>query len=552
MSKIFIFFFFNFLFVYQTFAQDKKIIEIQKAGSSNQNEKLYPGGNILLKDSDTRVHLFHDGALVISDKAFFYNKKNFFEAEGDVVFTQGDTLKMTCSKLEYNGNSKKAKAWGNVVLDKPDMSLKTDTLYLDRNKNIGFYKNFAKIIDSSNILTSKKGTFFMNENKYRFTSSVNIENPNYKLKSERLDYFTDNDKAFFYGPSNIYGKDYKVFSERGSYDLKIEKGYFKKNGKINYDGKIIYGDSLYFDKNKDYASATNRVKLVDTINNSIIYGHYGEIYKSKDSAIITKRALSMYIVENDSLFIHADTLVVTGEEKNRILRGYYDVRIFKSNIRGKSDSIYFEENTGNIELIKKPLNNKEVQIFSEEEKNLRNPVLWFGESQMTGDKIFLLSELKNKKLDSLKIIGNAFIVEKDSIDNNGFNQIKGGILNGNFVDGNLKNIEVVKNTQVIYYLYSDENELIGIDKTLCSSLDMIMENNEISDIKFNVKPDGEVFPDKEIDINERKFKGFIWRINEKPINKNDLFSETDNKIILPVINEIEMPKSFYSDLDFNK
>ena len=75
----------------------------------------------------------------------------------------------------------------------------------------------------------------------------------------------------------------------------------------------------------------------------------------------------MYIVENDSLFIHADTLVVTGEEKNRILRGYYDVRIFKSNIRGKSDSIYFEENTGNIELIKKPLNNKEVQIFSEED-----------------------------------------------------------------------------------------------------------------------------------------------------------------------------------------
>ena len=79
---------------------------------------------------------------------------------------------------------------------------------------------------------------------------------------------------------------------------------------------------LYFDKNKDYASATNRVKLVDTINNSIIYGHYGEIYKSKDSAIITKRALSMYIVENDSLFIHADTLVVTGEEKNRILIGF--------------------------------------------------------------------------------------------------------------------------------------------------------------------------------------------------------------------------------------
>ena len=78
MSKLFIFFFINFLFAFQTFAQEKKIIEIQKAGSSNQNEKLYPGGNILLKDNNTRVHLFHEGALVISNKAFFYSKKKFF------------------------------------------------------------------------------------------------------------------------------------------------------------------------------------------------------------------------------------------------------------------------------------------------------------------------------------------------------------------------------------------------------------------------------------------------------------------------------------------
>ena len=171
---------------------------------------------------------------------------------------------------------------------------------------------------------------------------------------------------------------------------------------------------------------------------------------------------------------------------------------------------------------------------------------------MTGDKIFLLSEIENKKLDSLKIIGNVFIIEKDSIYNDGFNQIKGGILNGNFVEGNLKNIEVIGNTQVIYYLYSDDNELIGIDKTLCSSLDMVMEDNEIFDIKFNIKPDGEVFPDEEIDINERRFKGFVWKINEKPMSKNDLFSEADNKIILPLIDEIEMPKILDFESNFEE
>ena len=51
--------------------QDSKVIEIRKAGSSNQNELLYPGANLLLKDKNTRVNLYHEGALIISDKAFF-------------------------------------------------------------------------------------------------------------------------------------------------------------------------------------------------------------------------------------------------------------------------------------------------------------------------------------------------------------------------------------------------------------------------------------------------------------------------------------------------
>lgn len=522
-----------------------KIIEIRKAGSSSQNESLFPGANILLKDKDTRVNLFHEGALIISDKAFFYSKSNFFRAEGNIVFTQGDSLKMTCFNLEYDGTLKKAKAWGNVILKRPDMSLNTDTLYLDRINQIGYYNTFGKIIDSVTTLTSNKGALFMNENKYRFTSNVKINSSKYTVKSDRLDYFTEVDNAYLYGPTNIVGDDYRIYCERGFYDMNNEKGNFQKNGKINYDGKIIYGDSLYFEKSKEYASATNRVKIKDTLNNSIIYGHYGEVFKAKDSAIITKRAVALNIIENDSLFIHADTLIATGPQEKRILRGFYDVRFLKSDLKGKSDSLFLDQQTGNIELIKRPLTKKEIQLFTEEDKNKRNPILWFGDSQMTGDQIFLLSELRTKKLDSLKIIGDAFIVEKDSINNDGYNQIKGGLLNGDFIDGKLNNIEVIKNTQVIYYLYSDEdNKLIGINKTICSSIDMLMSNNEISDITFNIDPNGEVLPEKEIDVNERILKGFVWRLNEKPNKMEDLFSKKDIKLILPRIYGVEIPIDF--------
>ena len=58
--------------------QDSKIIKILKAGGSTQNEERFPGANILLKDRENRVHLFHEGALIISNRAYFYKRCHHF------------------------------------------------------------------------------------------------------------------------------------------------------------------------------------------------------------------------------------------------------------------------------------------------------------------------------------------------------------------------------------------------------------------------------------------------------------------------------------------
>ena len=196
-------------------------------------------------------------------------------------------------------------------------------------------------------------------------------------------------------------------------------------------------------------------------------------------------------------------------------------------------------------MLKLPLTRKENQIFSESQKNARNPILWFGKSQMSGDKIFLTSDINTQKLDSLIIIGNSWIIEKDSLSEAGFNQIKGVLLDGLFKNGELSEIEITKNTEVIYYMYSDEdNELIGIDKTTCSSLKMITEDNQIKDITFFVSPDGELLPEKDLLINERKLKGFIWRDDERPKNISDLFSDEDKLFELRVIEKVQIPDAF--------
>ena len=202
----------------------------------------------------------------------------------------------------------------------------------------------------------------------------------------------------------------------------------------------------------------------------------------------------------------------------------------KSDLRGKSDSLFLDESTGLTKLLSKPLTRQQQQTFTEAERNKYNPVLWFDKSQMSGNKIFLLSNTKTKKLDSLKIEGNVFIIEKDSLSEYGYNQIKGGFLEGVFKLGKLNNIVIKKNTEMVYYLYNDEDkQLIGIDKTTCSALSMNFFEGQINDITFLVAPTGDVYPEKDLPKNERTLKGFAWRRDEYPSSVGDLFNEDDFK-----------------------
>jgi len=529
-------------FLGSLFSQESKIIEIRQAGGSTQDQERFPGANILFKSDDKRVLLFHEGALIESDQAFFYSKQNYFRALGKVIFIQGDSLRMTCKTIEYDGETKTAFAKGNVYLERPDMTLRTEELNLDRINEKAFYNTPGVIIDSTSTLTSNQGQYFMDQKKYRFISDVTINNPEYIVNSEQLDYFTESNQAYLYGNSKIEGEAYTIFCERGFYDMDREKGIFKQNATLFYDNKIIKGDSLYFESERNYAAATKNISIVDTLNNSIITGNYGEIFKERDSAIITRRAMAVNIIDQDSLFIHADTLVATGPEEKRILRAYYDVRILKSDLRGRSDSLYLDESIGLTKLLKKPLSMQQEQIFTEKNYHEKNPVLWFDESQMTGDEIQLLSDTKTNKLDSLKIDGRVFIIEKDTLSEDGYQQIKGGLLRGAFKESKLDNIVITKNTEMVYYLYNDEDlQLIGIDKTTCSALKMQFVDGQIDEITFLVSPNGNVYPEDELPINDRTLKGFTWRIVQRPETIEDLFDENDQEEQFPEILKFQYP-----------
>ncbi|WP_232623048.1 OstA-like protein [Pareuzebyella sediminis] len=502
-----------------------KQINIVYGANFTKDESRFPGASIFSEDG-RQVQFEHQGADLWCDVAIYYQKENRLRALGNVRLQQGDSIELTSGKINYDGQTKLAKAFENVLLETQQqtgqMTLRTDTLYFDRENQESYYNSSGTIVDSTNTLTSEIGRYFMELKKYQFLDSVHIDNPQYILDSEQLDYYTTSKNAYMYGPSTITGETYKIYCERGFYDTKVESGYGIKNTRIDYNNRIIEGDSVYFDKATEFASATNNIVVTDTVNNGIIRAHYAEVYKAKDSVFATKRAVSISLVEQDSLYMHGDTLMVTGKPEHRIVKAFRNAKFYKTDLSGKCDSIHSEERTGITQLIK-------------------NPVIWNGENQMTGDSIHLISNLKTEKLDSLKVLNNAFIVSLDSISKTGYNQAKGMDLFGKFVDNELKIIDLIKNTEVIYYMYNDDDELIGIDKTICSKIRITMANNDIEDLTFITNPDGDIFPDKDLPVDSRKLKGFIWRGDERILTKDDIFDEDDNTIELVVIRGIDNP-----------
>ncbi|MBL6649277.1 MAG: OstA-like protein [Flavobacteriaceae bacterium] len=506
-------------------SQDKKVIQIIEAGSFDRNENKFPGANILKKDNSIRVHLLHDGMDVWSDYALFYKKNNSFKARGNVVVKQGDSIELLSNNLDYDGNTRKIVAKENVVFNNQKNSLTTQILYHDRNLKEIYFENGGTIKDSTNTIKSMEGKYYMDSSKYSFNKSVNVYSESYIINSEKLDYYSDTENTYFFGPTVINGSDYTIFCEKGFYNTKNKNGYFVKKSKILYDNRIIKGDSLIFDDIKQYASGIKNVSINDTINKTLIKGDFGELFKASDSAMITQNPYAIKIFQRDSLFIKADSLFAVGPENNRIVKGRFNVKFIKSNISGKSDQFIINQNNGLIRLLRNILSKKEEQILTSKEISKKNPIIWNGNSQMTGDEIQFIRNKKTNEIDSLKILNNAFIIEQDSLGTNSFNQVKGIDLFGKFEQNELKKLKIVQNTEMLYYLYEDEtNELIGIDKAICSSIEMIIEENQIDEIIFYTNPEGKVYPEKELEINEKILKGFNWRIEEKIKNKFEIIN----------------------------
>lgn len=509
-----------FLFFHISFAQKK--IEIVHAGTLKSANNIANGAKRLIGD----VQFKQDNALMFCDSAYFY-KDNSLDAFGHIRIQQGDSINLYGEFLKYDGNTKKAVITKNVSVNKGDMQLTTDALNYDVSSSIGYYVTPAKIISRDNTLTSNTGYFFAKTSDLTFKKDVVLTNPQFVINCDTMRYNTVSKITYFKGPTTIKSKENLIYCEDGWYDTFKDQSRFSKNSYILTEEQKMFGDSLYYDRKNGIGRAIKNVEIIDTTQKITIKGDYARYNEFDDLSIVTGNALLIQYFEKDTLYLHADTLKALGDDKrvrpdakksnnkmlvkdslkkeNKELFAYRRVKIYKNDIQGKCDSLYYSANDSLMKLRGKP-------------------ILWNDENQLTADSLNLTTG--SKSLKTMELYGSAFIIsEEDSLH---YNQIRGKYMKGFFKENKLVRVNIEGNGQTIYYVTelnkeTKKKELKAVNRADCSDLVIYFKDNDIEKITFITKPESTLFPMDKIDVKELKLKNFLWRKKERPLTKEQIF-----------------------------
>jgi lipopolysaccharide export system protein LptA len=447
------------------------------------------------------VRFKHEDVYMTCDSAWYFSEKNMVQSYSNVHLWQGDTLDLYGDYLKYSGNTKMANVRENVILIDNENRLTTDYVDHDFGNDLAFYLDGGRIVNGNNTLESRQGYYYTKEKLFFFKDSVVVINPDYTMYSDTLKYNTVTEVAYFLGPTDIISEENFIYCENGWYDTQNNISQFNKNSYLENEGKILKGDSIYYERGSGLGKAFQNVELIDTSQNIILQGNIAIYNEITEYAMLTDSALMIQVDETDSLYVHADTLLSVPDTipERRLIKAFYRVKFFREDIQGKSDSLVYTD----IDSV--------FRFFGE-------PVLWSDENQLTAEYIEI--HTRNQQMERIEMINSAFIIsQEDSIK---FNQIKGRNMTGFIEKNQLNRIDVDGNSQTIYYAKDDE-EIIGANKAESSNLQIYFTDSKIRKILFLPSTDGTFFPLEKFTDSNSKLADFKWLGNYRPGSKEDVF-----------------------------
>ena len=265
--------------------------------------------------------------------------------------------------------------------------------------------------------------------------------------------------------------------------------------KLKLQRDSLVADSLF--KLKKVAvtatAKTDSIKNKASKSAKAVVGVAKAVNKNTDSLKNTAKQAVKPLLKDTVVTNPADTV------RARVIKAFHNVRVYKSNMQAKADSLFYTSADSTLRWY-------------------NNPILWSDGTQQTGDTINVF--FKNSKIHNFQVLQNGFIVNVEG-DSTKFNQVKGKIITGFFVDGELRNMYVDGNAESIYYSKNNKGEYDNVNQTVSSRLRFKFIEKELTHIVTIREVEGAVDPLDKL-TKEALLTGFIWKPELRPTSKADI------------------------------
>lgn len=469
------------------------------------------------------------------DSAHYYAESESFEAFGSVKMQQGDTLFVYADELNYNGPREicylYADAGKKVRLINRDVTLETDVFVYDLRLDLGYYTVGGVLYDKQNRLYSMQGEYVPSTKEANFYEDVHLfshsSTDTLNIYSDTLYYNTDTHIAELFSPSEIINRRGTIYTTNGLYHTQLDTAaLYDRSEVVTPEGRRMTADTIYYDRPGGVANCYGHMILTDSAHQAQLYADYGFFNQRTDSAYAVGHLLVKEYSQGDTLYLHggqlnayrvfdtivtpaipADTVAGTPEVPEQVTIDtinvadvYPRVRFYRSDMQGICDSMR----------------------VSRADTSLRmyiHPVVWSDNRQICGNVIELFMNDSTIRQARLPQFGITIQKKADRY----FDQIAGKEMIANFEGGELRQLDINGNVEMILYPEENDSTFNKMVTAQSSFLTATFRNRTTEYVRMWPETTGKAIPLFLLKNSQLYLPKFVLYENVRPLSPADVF-----------------------------
>lgn len=407
---------------------------------------------------------FTKGPMIMDcDSAHFFPDTESFDAFGNIVMQQGDTLFIYADELQYSAPERMAYLFADpgrkVRMINRDVTLETDVFNYDLNTEVGYYTTGGVLYDRQNKLVSLEGEYIPATKDANFYRDVHLTSlgreDTLEIFSDSLFYNTATHIARLMSPSEVINSRGIIYTTDGLYDTDTDTAALYRRSVVHSpEGRDLTADTIYYDRVQGIGECFGSMVMTDSARQASLSADYGFFNQATDSAYATGRLLIKEYSQGDTLYLHgrqinayrlidtiiipsipADTVNGTPEvpetvrlDTSNVADIWPRVRFYRSDMQGVCDSMRLTSADTTLRMY-------------------THPVVWSEQRQIFGGLIEL--HMNDSTIDRARLPEYGFTSQQVADDY--YDQLAGKEMVATFEGGELRRLDISGNVELIMY-----------------------------------------------------------------------------------------------------